>query len=179
MKEDKVLDEEKYKKAAKALKIAAIVVIVIGLCLIGFGVFNIVKANNMVIPKMDEGGWYDAKASQSSTQFAGEALCMFGVFITIGVGGMLLSIAYRRNILAFQTQQMMPVAKEGMEDIAPTAGHVGGEILKSMAHAYGDVAKEVASGIKEGLKEDTKVCKKCGTENTSDAEFCKKCGKKL
>jgi hypothetical protein len=108
------------------------------------------------------------------------------IFISIGI----FSVAYGREITAWGTQQIMPVAQEGIETMAPTVGHASGEMLKSMTPAikdvakemapvYGDVAKEVMSGIKEGLKEKAKVCEDCRTENTSDAEFCKKCGKKL
>lgn len=71
-------------------------------------------------------------------------------FIGIGVifmGGMIALafyvIAKRREILAFTTQQVMPVAQEGIEKIAPTIGNAAGTIAK---------------GIKEGLKdEDTKA----------------------
>lgn len=47
--------------------------------------------------------------------------------------------AKRREILAFTTQQVMPVAKEGIDTMAPTIGNV---------------AKEISKGIKEGSKED-------------------------
>ena len=50
--------------------------------------------------------------------------------------------AFQRKFNAFAAQQAMPIAKEGIEKMAPTIGTVG---------------KEVAKGIKEGLEEaDTK-----------------------
>lgn len=72
---------------------------------------------------------------------------MFGVFIIVAGGMIALSvyfIAKRREIAAFSTQQIMPVAKEGIEKMNPT-----------IAKARGEIAKEIARGIKEGLKEDT------------------------
>lgn len=45
----------------------------------------------------------------------------------------------RREIAAFTTQQIMPVAKEGIEDIAPSIGKA---------------AKHITKGIKDGLKDD-------------------------
>ena len=66
---------------------------------------------------------------------------MFGSFIIIA-SCMIASVIYvfskRREITAFTTQQVMPVAQEGIEKMAPTVGNA---------------AKEVAKGIKEGLNE--------------------------
>ena len=72
--------------------------------------------------------------------------------LTLGIGIMVLMSAYQRNILAFQLGGIMPVAKEGMEEIAPTVGKTGSTILKEMTPAYKEVVKEVTKGIKEGLK---------------------------
>ena len=43
-----------------------------------------------------------------------------------------------REITAYSAQQVMPVAKEGIEEMAPTVGYA---------------AKEIAKGIKEGINE--------------------------
>ena len=64
---------------------------------------------------------------------------MFGAFIIIAscmIGGSIFMFAHRREIAAFTTQQVMPVAKEGIDEIAPTIGKAAGDIAK---------------GIKEGL----------------------------
>ena len=66
----------------------------------------------------------------------------FGVVVivgTLGASASVYMIAKRREILAFTAQQVMPIAQEGAEKMAPTAGKV---------------AKEVAKGIKEGLRDD-------------------------
>ena len=48
----------------------------------------------------------------------------------------LFIIAYRRQIIAYKVQQVLPIAKEGIEQMAPTIGKAAGTI---------------AAGIKEGL----------------------------
>ena len=74
------------------------------------------------------------------------ASCMFA--------GSIYMTTKQREILAFHAQQVMPVAQEGIEKMAPTIGKAGASIAKEMAPAYGEVAKEISKGIKEGLKGD-------------------------
>lgn len=84
-------------------------------------------------------------------------LIMFGFFITVAsfmVKYWIFMLTHRREITAFTAQQAMPVAKEVMEDMAPTVGKAGKTIAKEMAPVYGDMAKEIAKGIKEGLKDE-------------------------
>ena len=49
----------------------------------------------------------------------------------------------RREIAAFTTQQVMPVAKEGIDEMTPTVANAGGSI-----------AQEIAKGIKDGLNDE-------------------------
>ena len=67
-------------------------------------------------------------------------LLMFG-FGMLSFGVFLLFVSHMREVSSFMTQQQMPVAKEGIEKMAPTAGVV---------------AKEITKGVKEGLKGDEK-----------------------
>lgn len=72
-------------------------------------------------------------------------LYMIGGFIIVAscmISLAIYMISKRREILAFTTQQVMPVAQEGIEKMAPTIGKVGAE-----------VAKGISKGIKEGQKE--------------------------
>lgn len=62
-------------------------------------------------------------------------------FISLMAKYMLFMITNRREILAYQTQQAMPIAKEGIEKIAPSAGIA---------------AEEITKGIKRGLKDKEK-----------------------
>lgn len=67
---------------------------------------------------------------------------MFGGFIIIAscmITGSIYMNAKRREMLAFTLQQVMPVAQEGIDTMAPTIGNV---------------AKEITKGIKEGIKDD-------------------------
>lgn len=83
----------------------------------------------------------------SNSSFAKTSFLMFGGFIIIAssmfCGVLYLSIIKRREIMAYTVQQVMPVAKEGIDKISPT-----------IANATGNIAKEVTKGIKEGLKDE-------------------------
>ena len=82
---------------------------------------------------------------------------MIGGFIIIAscmIASSIYMTTKRREILAFHAQQVMPVAQEGIEKMAPTIGKTGASIAKEMAPAYGEIAKEISKGIKEGLKND-------------------------
>ena len=63
--------------------------------------------------------------------FVGSSLFMFG--------SMAKFAGHAREINAYMTQQQMPIAQEGIEKMAPSAGVA---------------AKEIAKGIKEGLKDN-------------------------
>lgn len=83
-------------------------------------------------------------AKNGTGEFASIGSIMIGAFICIAtcmISSFIFMIAKRRHILAFQAQQVMPVAKEGINEMAPTIGNVAGEIAK---------------GIKKGLKDDEK-----------------------
>ena len=66
---------------------------------------------------------------------------VIGIFFGLIVSASIFSAAFGRHIFAFQAQQVMPVAKEGIEKMSPT---------------FGTVAKDVTKGIKEGLKDEEK-----------------------
>lgn len=69
---------------------------------------------------------------------------MFGAFIIIAscmISGSIYVFAKRREITAFTAQQVMPVAKEGIDKMAPTLGNA---------------AKEITKGVKDGIKNDEK-----------------------
>ena len=139
MNNNEYLTEERYNKANKKIKFAGVIILLVGLAIIGFGVYMLIVANSMSIPKMGEPNWFDMSSAQSSKQFTGGALCIVGFFVTV-VGCMVrFVIPNQRNIAAYQAQQMRPVVQEGIEKISPSAGVA---------------AKEIAKGIKEGLKDE-------------------------
>ena len=51
---------------------------------------------------------------------------------------MVYIVAKRREIMAFSAQQVMPVAQEGIEKIAPTIGNAAGEIAKGIKNGLDD-----------------------------------------
>lgn len=86
-------------------------------------------------------------------------LFIIGGFIIISssmIAGSLYLISKQREITAFTAQQIMPIAQEGMEKMAPTVGKVGKTIAQEMAPAYGEIAKEISKGIKKGKMEAEK-----------------------
>ena len=73
---------------------------------------------------------------------------MFGAFVIIStcmIAGSIYMVTKRREIMAFSAQQVMPLAQEGMEKMAPTVGN-----------AVGTIGKELAKEIKEGINEADK-----------------------
>lgn len=64
---------------------------------------------------------------------------LFACFACIMIAIPLFFYANARNMLAFQAQQTIPVAKEGINEMAPTMGNA---------------AHEIAKGIKDGLKDE-------------------------
>ncbi len=86
-------------------------------------------------------------AKNSTSDFVSQELIAIGIFIcfiTCTFAILLFTIAKGRQILAFKTQQVMPIAKEGIEEITPT-----------IEHAAGEIAKSVSTGIKEGKSSKT------------------------
>lgn len=107
----------------------------------------------------------EARSAQMGRQTLGLFMLLPGIFITI-VGCMIrFAVGNQRNIMAYQTQQVMPIAQEKIEKMAPSMG---------------TAAKEIAKGIKEGLSDDNATyCKHCGSLIDADSNFCNKCGKQL
>lgn len=152
MSERKYLNEEEYqknnakvRKTSTILLVVGIAMFVVGLVLviIGFSGFGSSITNNNV----------EIAANRAFTgmgMFAiGGVLNAFGLFIG-GLGAMLKLMSYRREITAYSAQQVMPVAKEGVEEVTPTVA----KAAEKMAPAAGKVAEEVAKGIKKGLKDE-------------------------
>lgn len=87
-----------------------------------------------------ESGYNSAKDKIEKSKYI--PFYMFGGFIIIASFMIAFSVymfAKRREIIAFTTQQVMPVAQEGMDKMAPTVGNF---------------AKEITKGIKDGIKDD-------------------------
>ncbi len=147
MEEKKYLNEEDYQRYTAKLKKVGKILLIVGLIIfvlsIGLIVAGSITFGSTVVTE------------NAGSALGGMGLFAIGGFLSVfsfaieGVGGMILFIAHRREITAYTTQQIMPVAKEGIEEMTPTMS----KVAEDMAPAAGKVAKEVAKGIKEGLDE--------------------------
>jgi len=76
-------------------------------------------------------------------------LYAFGGFFILASAGIALAIwliTKRRALLAYHAQSVMPVAKEGIDEMTPTVANSAGNIA-------GSVAEGIARGIKNGKKD--------------------------
>lgn len=62
---------------------------------------------------------------------------MFSLMLSL----MLFVTSKRREIAAFGAQQMMPIAKEGIDEMTPTVGNAAKEIAKSIKQGINDTDK--------------------------------------
>lgn len=211
MENKEYLTEERYQKTNKKIIIISLMILLIGLSIGGFLVYNgIAKPNSSKVDslqkvleekkknledkgivyddfaKYTDGEAYDLKiitdaldpsfshcefdeyknnsntkeycaAKNSISDFNCTSSIMFGTFIIIAscmFSGVLYMNTKNREMAAYRAQQMMPIAQEGMEKMAPTIGKVGKEIAEDMAPVYADIAKEISNGIKEGLQDE-------------------------
>ena len=140
--EKEYLTEEEYQRNAKKLKKTGKLILIIG------GIVFVLGLIFLVLGFLGIGGSFGANDFDQASKgaFGGFGIMVVGGFLdSVGstlliIGGIVMFIAHKREIMAFTTQQVMPVAKEGIEKMAPTAGVV---------------AKEITKGIKEGLKENS------------------------
>lgn len=153
MENKEYLSEEKYqqtnakvKKIGKILLIVGIVILVIGFFMLIFGFLGMGSTITGGIESFETEG---INISQTTKSVFGN----FGLFALsgvmnvvglslIGVGVILMVVAHRREIKAYTIQQVMPVAQEGIDKMAPTIGK-----------AAGGIAEEIAKGIKQGMNE--------------------------
>lgn len=174
MQQTEYLSEERYqksnakvKKVGKILLIVGIITLVVSFIMlivgfIGAGNSAMNGFNSMSNEMIDNFNSFgngndsiniDASGVQNTASgiFRNIGLFAIGNFmLTIGfgltiAGGIVMFIAHRREITAYTTQQVMPLAQEGIQKMAPTVGS-----------AMGTIGKELAKGIKEGINEADK-----------------------
>lgn len=148
------LNEERYQKTKRLIGFIALIVFLAGLAIgvgligLGFSNKNSIDVNAVKAQKnteFRENGfsekYYELDAQLDKADSA-IPLFMFGGFILIAscmISGSIFMSTKQRELLAYHAQQIRPVAQEGIEKMAPSAGVA---------------AKEIAKGIKEGLKDD-------------------------
>ena len=123
----KLLNEEQFQKNNKKVKTAGLIVIIVGIVMFLISFF-------IQVPEMGEEGWMELHSTMTTLRFLGVFIAIVGCMIRFFIGN-------QRQISAYMAQQQMPVAQEGLEKMAPSMGKA---------------AKEVAKGVKEGLKDEEK-----------------------
>lgn len=144
------LNEKRYQKTNRSVKIVGTIISLIGLALLGIGIY-------FAVTSFKEDVITDAMSKRSLGMF----LIIPGVFVTV-VGCMIRFVmGNRREIMAYHTQQMMPIMQESMEQMMPTMSKMMDEMtptvqrrVEAMAPTMGKVAEEITRGVKEGLKEE-------------------------
>ena len=150
------LSEENYEKTSKKIKIAGIIIMLLGLALIVLGIYNLISANKIVEPSLGSSDWFSVSSAKMDRQSTGMFMLIPGIFL-LAVGSMVrFVLANQRKILAYQMGSVLPVMTEGVEKVAPKMTKVAKDVSHEMAPTYGEVAKEITKGIKEGLKEEEK-----------------------
>ena len=147
--DNKYLNEEKYqknknklKKVAKILFIVGGIVLVLGLISFIFGILGFSNTFDIGVSSPNVEDSQIAKGVFGSFGLIGISMFLFFIGTSLLMfGGVLMFIAHGREINTFTTQSTIPVAKEGIDEMAPTIGNV---------------SKEITKGIKEGLNEEDK-----------------------
>ena len=121
------LNEERYQKMNKTFKVLYLILALIGIGMIIGGIILLIVNKSVDYFSMEK--------------LIGCVLIVVGIALSILSIGDLLRHAFTRDVVSYYAQQQMPVAKEGIEKMAPSVGVV---------------AKEVSKGIKEGLKDEDK-----------------------
>ena len=134
--EDKYLNEENYQKANMKIKIAGTIVILLGLALLGFGIYTLVMASKIVEPSMSDSNWFNVSSSKMRMQSTGMFMVIPSIFV-IMVGCMVrFIIPNQRKIMAYKLQQMMPLTKEGVEEMTPSMKKLAKELKDSLKDEY-------------------------------------------
>jgi hypothetical protein len=88
-----------------------------------------------LIKQLEDTEKLDIKYKRKSESFScipyymvGTSIILFSIIISIS----LFLIAKRREIIAFQAQQAMPVVKEGIEEISPALGKAAKEVINNI-----------------------------------------------
>ena len=174
MQQTEYLSEERYqksnakvKKVGKILLIVGIITLVVSFIMlivgfVGAGNSAMNGFNSMSNEMIDNFNSFGNGNDSINIDVSGVQNTASGIFGNIGLfaigsfmltigfgltiaGGIVMFIAHRREITAYTTQQVMPLAQEGIQKMAPTVGS-----------AMGTIGKELAKGIKEGINEADK-----------------------
>lgn len=148
----KYLNETEYKKKASFIKIIGVALLIIGVILLVLGITLVVMGfhnmSNTVINGINSseigGPDHTGILSGMFNTFSLTSTGFFSIFISLVllmVGGFLLFIGNRREIAAFNAQQVLPVEREIIDEMTPTIANSAGEIAKSVKKGLKEVEK--------------------------------------
>ncbi len=148
------LSEERYQKnnqiviiVGKIVLVLGIIILVISFIILILGFTGFGNTYTTGIESAETGSINNSQMAKGA--FGSIGLFALGGFMNVfgfgltAVGGIIMFIALRREITAYTTQQVMPVAQEGIEKITPT-----------VSNAAGSIAQSISKGIKDGMKEE-------------------------
>ncbi len=107
------------------------------------------KANEAQVQQIKQES--EAESKRMHDDFVGTTMIMAGIFIAVVslmAAGAIFKFAYTREIVAFQAQQVMPVAKEGIDQMTPTVAKSVGAIVGEVTKAKNAAAKDTSGETK-------------------------------
>ena len=90
----------------------------------------------MQIPEMGASDCFDKSRNQREKETTGMFMILPGIFVTIVGLIVRFLIENRREIMAYQMQQMMPIVKEGTKEMKPIASEAAKEISKDIHDGF-------------------------------------------
>ena len=152
----KYLNEENYQKSRSKLRIVAIILIFLGvvalitsiaLIIIGFSTMgnSVINGINTMDADINQHSGIVVGMTKTFGLTASGFFIGFIGFVLLILGAFILTIASRREIVAFTAQQTLPVEREMIDEMTPT-----------VANSAEKVAGHIAKGVKKGLNESEK-----------------------
>lgn len=149
MEKKEYLTEENYQKSNQKVKKIGKTMMIIGAALLIFGIVLCVMGFIGFGSVADSAATLGSESVKPSGIFSSMGMIGIGAGIS-STGSLLLFIGFvirflignRREITAYTTQQVMPVAQEGIDKMAPTIGNAVSEIAKGIKQGINEADKE-------------------------------------
>ena len=181
----KFLSEENYQQNKKKIKTLYKVGFAIGVPVLVLAVVLLIIGISKQM-SMD----FDSAKSGMGFFIGGGFLLVFGSAIC-GFSAQLAVFAHKRDIASFVATSTVPVVKEVVEDVTPTAGKAIKTVVKSVRDGIvgeDNTCPKCGETVKKGAKfcgncgeslVKTRHCSNCGAEIKGDDKYCPNCGEKL
>lgn len=164
MMENKDEKTMKHAKNKKVLKIVGIVLLLAGVCCAVTGFVDMgLSMRRMEMPRLF-------------------FLLIIG-FPSIGIGGMLTLMGFRKEVATYIKNESVPVFNEASEEMKPGISAIAGAVKEAgrtvVCPNCGYANDADGNFCSKCGKPLTSACPHCGADVTADAVFCSKCGEKL